>query len=299
MGERRAKTDSHLEKHGILETSPTGRWRVRVRWLALALLVASACAADEAAKSDFLVTVEAITPDGALPIMALAQQVDLDEAEHTEVEAVVAACMEQGGFTYEPVPWFGPSWTEEGRYGYTDVAEVIEYGYEGPPPGEPDSRDWEGRQPPPEWGWEEALLGTERAGLVWEGAAVWSYPVGGCDEEGHTAVVGDYRAWMELMEALQRVMGGASSGSGQDPRVQAVVAAWSECMSAVGYPVAVFGESPYTSRAAAVADATCNVSVGVAPTWRAVEAEYQWSALAAHEGLLTELLSRTTVSLGG
>jgi hypothetical protein len=199
------------------------------------------------------------------------------------------------------MPWFGPKWVEEGRYGPTDVAEMMEYGYEGPPPDESarEADEWQAREPPPEWGWEEALFGPERADIVEDGRVVGSYPVGGCIEEGTTVVVGEYHAWFDLMQALQRVMAEASRAAADDPRVLAVVAAWSECMNAAGYPMAVFLESPYTSRAAAVADSTCNNAVGLAETWQAVEVEHQWAALAEREALITELLDRTTVSLEG
>ena len=219
---------------------------------------------------------------------------NLDESENAAVEAAIAVCMHRGGFTYDPVPYFGPFSRQGGRYGITDVVEAAQYGYDGPPHGDtdPDPTDWEGRLPPAEWGWEDALFGTEIHEIEWKGASVGSVTVGGCLEEGHNIVVGDYGAWIDTIDALQRLEAEARFPTEHDPRVEAVLAAWSDCMAAAGHPGATHGEPVDVSRAAAVADATCNNSVGLASSWRTVEVASEWSVLAEYEPMLVEMLSR-------
>lgn len=117
-------------------------------------------------------------------------------------------------------------------------------------------------------------------------------PEDGCSGEAQrtlTSGLGD-KPWPSGVDSNERAI--------NDSRVEAAMAAWSECMSARGYDYSSSSEpnnrewpEPPTDEeiATAVADIECKLETNLVGIWFAVESAYQQQFIDAHAGELAEL----------
>ncbi len=244
-------------------------------------------------------TVETDGTVGSVDLMALTEVLFIDEAEHFRIERAIHACMTEAGFDFAIGPYYGFDILDtEGWYGITDEAKAAEYGYKGGPVTAKEQALEEhravmfdiGRS---QVGWEDAFFGTERIYIdAGSGGGIERF-TGGCLDAGQKTVVGDANAWAELLYRVQGVQGEAYGIAEADPRVQAALAAWSDCLAEAGYQAATLEDAPYWAGVAgAVADARCNNEAGLASTWAEVQGAVLTNLFQAEGADLEGLLSR-------
>ena len=239
-------------------------------------------------------TVETDGTVESVDLTALTDALFIDEAEHFKIERAIHACMTEAGFDFAIGPYSAFDLLDtRGWYGITDEAKAAEYGYEGPIP-DPDEALQEHRAlmfdiSRSQVGWEDAFFGTERIYIDAGSGGGLERPHGGCLDAGWETVVGDANAWHELGARVQGLLGEANVVAEADPRVQAALAAWSDCLAEAGYQAATLEDAPYGAGVdGAVANARCNNTAGLASTW----GEVQTTALA-------DLLQENAADLAG
>lgn len=266
--------------------------------MATVLLVAS-CTAEAV---DITTTVEINGPVESVDLTVLREVLFIDEAEHFKIERAIHACMTEAGFDFAIGPYYPIDFLDtEGRYGITDEAKAAEYGYEGGPVAAVHEALEEHRAllfdiSRSQVGWEEAFFGTERiyidAGI---GGGIERL-AGGCLDAGYESVVGDVNAWHDLLARVLSVQGEAYAAAEADPRVQAALAAWSNCLAGAGYQAATLEDIPsWAGVDGAVADARCNNTAGLASTWGEVQTTVLADLLQASGANLNGLLVRLVV----
>ncbi len=254
-------------------------------------LLASACSP---AATDTTAVTEVREP---IDLNDLAEVLFIDEAEHFRIERAIHACMTEAGFDFAIGPYYAIDILDtEGWYGITDEAKAAEYGYKGGPVTATEQALEEhravmfdiGRS---QVGWEDAFFGTERIYINAGGSD--ERLGGGCLDAGWETVVGDANAWHELEARVQGIQGEAHVTAEADPRVQAALAAWSNCLAEAGYQAATLEDAPYGAGVdGAVADARCNNEAGLASTWAEVQGAVLTNLLQAEGANLEGLLSR-------
>lgn len=214
-------------------------------------------------------------------------------------------CMKRFGFVYEPPP--SPIGFQEGfmdlRYGLIDGERASKFGYHGAPAGGVGRV----RRPTPDRVWLLVLTGGEQAvaaspapgstsGLSHNGVSI---PPGGCLGEATARLEKDGGTYSDA-DIAREINHGSYGRSLEHPRVRAVFAEWSKCMSAKGYKYATpltanddpaFGGPTPSAReiATAVADVACKREANVVGVWYAVEVALQTQAIEQHAEELAEI----------
>lgn len=211
---------------------------------------------------------------------------------------VITKCMAQFGLTWKVAP---PVTSTSGgiqdrRYGLTSGTDAAANGYHLPdaaPPAYPKESSDE----------RLALIGPEAIGKP-AGSTVEltgrKVPVGGCQAEAGRAVDGDAGA-LPASDVAARISSESYRDSMQDPAVQKVFAAWSDCMKTRGFsyrdPIsAVAGFTGKTASATekrtAVADVSCKQQTNLVRVWFASDARVQRTMIAPQAAVLATILTR-------
>ena len=245
--------------------------------------------------AELLDVMTAATPAGGLPLATLVGMVVPDQEAHDAIQHAIASCMNEKGFDYLPVPYLPIDLFGGRRYGITDEAQAARYGYDSPPSPSDAIEEELMARPPVD---ETALFGDGATASIDGGlGGVSTVRIGGCLQQGWGSVFGDYVAWNILFERIQEIVGEAYVAAETDAQVERALSKWVACMAEAGYAVTSLEDAPYGGGpAAAVADAHCNQTSGLASTWAAVEAEQQWSLLLAHADALSTLIDDTTIA---
>ncbi len=210
-------------------------------------------------------------------------------------------CEQRFGITGppEPPPGAGPRTANERRYGITDRRLAATAGFRvstDPPvsvakPTEPaDPRTLE-------------VLTGEGHHVV-DGQPV---PPGGCSGEARRGMRAGAPAGVDRFLA-QRLSQDSYFRSQRDPRVQAVLRTWSDCMRGHGFryptPLAAAGDPHFrtgpvtpTEKSAATADLDCKATTNLIGIWSSVEADLQRSAITANRDALDTLLRANDAEL--
>lgn len=182
------------------------------------------------------------------------------------------------------------------RYGITDlsVARTAGYGLSAAAAGshEPQSRD---DLPPAE---RAVLIGTAKNG-----------PIGGCAGEASRQLDLDHKTPANA-RTVNDMTAEAFKRTQSDPRVQAVFATWSHCMSAMGFtyanPIVAAGDPRWHKESAspgelelatAKADIMCKVNTNLIGVEYAAEADWQNVEISQNAGAL-EKISRSVAARG-
>lgn len=128
-------------------------------------------------------------------------------------------------------------------------------------------------------------------------------PAGGCRAVGDQAIAAS--AVLAQSPAAEQVKNQGFADSQADPRVTAVVHAWSRCMKTAGYdyasPIDAYGDPRWSTSSvsrveidAAVADVACKQKTNLVGVWFAVESAWEVRLMADDRGqLATELAGKT------
>ncbi|MET7481344.1 hypothetical protein ABZT17_44525 [Streptomyces sp. NPDC005648] len=229
--------------------------------------------------------------------------------------AAVSACMRGFGLSYPAGVRPVRHGTAENaftvlfrRYGVTEARSVRVWGYHVPRPGGPAAAravsPVKGRLPPVVRALLTGVDGSGRRVVRHHGRAV---PPGGClgapqtpAGTGLDELQGPGTSADGIVAAIKADSFGRSEA---DPRVEAVVRAWSRCMSARGYRIrdplhaaAVPSmDAPAPTRAEiarAETDVVCKTRTNLVGTWFAVESAYQRVAIHAHQDELAAVARR-------
>ncbi|WP_157855734.1 hypothetical protein [Streptomyces aureocirculatus] len=227
---------------------------------------------------------------------------------HLAQEQLVARCMTVRGFRYRPSPWFVPRTPGEDdpRRG-DEVERRREDGYEAAAnlrkaqlPADPNAAYVNSLTAARRTSYTAALFGTlghkVKAELP-DGSETYMY-ADGCNARALNRLYGDLAVWMRAQMVATNLDTEIDRRILEDKRVKALDAPWSRCMAAAGHRYrstsaarsAVFdgydkalrkksarGEATAKRRetAVAVADATCDASVGRARLVRSLDHHYR------------------------
>ncbi|WP_462183686.1 hypothetical protein [Frankia sp. AgKG'84/4] len=210
-------------------------------------------------------------------------------------------CEQRFGITGppEPPPAAGPRTANERRYGITDrrLATTAGFRVSTDPPVSV-AKPTEAADPRT----SEVLTGEGRH--VVDGQPV---PPGGCSGEASRGMRAGAPAAVDRFLA-QRLSQDSYFRSQRDPRVQAVLRTWSDCMRGRGFsyptPLAAAGDPHFrtgpvtpTEKAAATADLGCKATTNLIGVWSSVEADLQRSAITSNRDALDTLLRANDAEL--
>lgn len=238
--------------------------------------------------------IDLVTSSGAVPVQMWRVQV--------ADEKLTERCMWAAGFT-----WTGSAQPPAPRRDAAQMlADARRNGY-GMSDVDPEAGPEPGAAPDPRM--LAALIGPEedRAELVIDGRASYSFPRTGCLADAHTAIYGSLDTWARISyipQEINVVLGGQAR---TDDRYQAALQGWRACMAAHGhayespldlverlaaaYPA---DRRPLARRRAAetrlaVQDVTCNQQAGLSTTEDKLRREYANRLSAKERAELTEL----------
>lgn len=227
---------------------------------------------------------------------------------HAAQERLIVRCMAGRGFSYRPNPWFVPRTPGEDDPRRGDQVERRrQVGYQAaahlrkvPLPADPNAAYVRSLSPAKQTSYTAALFGTigqkVRAELP-DGSETFMYK-DGCNARSLNTLYGDLAVWMRAQMVATNLDGEIDRRLLDDKRVTALDAPWSRCMAAAGYRYrntsaarsAVFDGYAKALRektardeaaakrretAVAVADATCDASVGRARLVRSLDRHYR------------------------
>lgn len=214
------------------------------------------------------------------------------------IQSVVTRCMSQFGLAWH-VPAAHPPQTHQidRMYGVGDLETARRYGYHPPPTaGQPlGGRPSTTRSPTAAE--SLALTGGTDTSSTYQGRRI---PVGGCGGEAHRLVTGsDDIDPTHLTDTITVAMWERSKS---DPRVAAVVKAWSACMHTAGYryasPLDAGNDHPDWQSAptagtdeirTAVTDVECKRTTNLIGVWFTVQTAYEQAAIAPRVAELTRI----------
>lgn len=163
-------------------------------------------------------------------------------AQQAQYESVVAACMQQEGFEYEPFPESAiipfladsaaPSVQDAATDGYSITTfdpSALEEGSQ-----DPNEAFVQGMSESERTAYDQALHGAPSAPSDPDAPTDWSQA--GCQGEAHLEVVGPDPLGTSAGGALREEVGRVYTALGTSPEVLTLVAAWSDCMADAGYP---------------------------------------------------------------
>ncbi|WP_344665556.1 hypothetical protein [Catenulispora yoronensis] len=241
---------------------------------------------------------------GALPMDAYYFMSEKDtRVVQQAMDLVTRDCMKRFGFDYKP-PAPDPGAAEQAKQhsglGNDDVKQAQLWGYHSPQ--QPAAQNL-----PPEPG--DGKNSPEHLVLIGEvktsgGQAV---PSGGCKGEAESRVLGP-----DLPPDQSAVLNGPGGDgkdstpggpAGHDPRVQAALKAWKDCMAKAGFSYSVPSDGPMKflkgpgqsaqpsapEIAAAVADATCKKQVNLNGIWFQAETDVENKFIEEHATAINEL----------
>ncbi|GIH07561.1 hypothetical protein Rhe02_56280 [Rhizocola hellebori] len=285
------------------------RQRAALALAALAISSVAGCSAASApAKTppaaDTLIPVSAPSVS-AVPTLDTVRGLNLPTEEYRPSEAQrnviadavrlkTAECMSQFGFGWATGTAHLPAPNQVDRlYGVSDLPTAQQRGYHLPA----NSRKAGESRPEAVLSQAERLvLGGDPSG-TYQGKPI---PVGGCTAQARRLTLGVDD--IDPTRLADTITVGMWERSKADPRVVAVVAAWSECMKQLGYkyssPLDAGGDHPEWLRAAdpsaaeirtAVDDVRCKQRTNVIGVWFTVESGYENAAIQLHLDELTQI----------
>ena len=230
------------------------------------------------------------------------QLAELDRATF----AVANACMSRYGLTLPARPQLPAQYSGNLvalRYGPSELQSASAYGYHRTTSG---SNDEQSARIPPMTGDQAMVYQGRKIGAaatspgtppVYHGVAV---PPGGCLGEAQRRIAGSEPSGQS--PHAQQIKDDGYTRSAADPRVVAVVKAWSQCMRARGFdyatPTDAFSDRRWstpsatqTEIATAVADVTCKRQANLIGTWYAVESAYEQREIAQQSAALNAELA--------
>lgn len=307
--------------HFTPRLAPTGPIRPLLLALGVAALTAGAAGCSAAAQpsspdSATTAATTSLAPDTAdglgLPIqaylMTVSQTYELQEAQGI----LITKCMHGYGFDYVP-QYASPHGTTDfdatnmsRRYGISDPATTAKYGYHLPAApgfaGTDDVASLSDAEYEVLWG-HSKTSNSDTVTTTGSGVAI---PAGGCMTESRTQAERLAPAAPQA-QLSQQVELDSFSQSQSDPRVIAVISAWSKCMAASGYTVAsplaamgVFGGPPPASQAEiteAKTDLACKASTHLIQTWDAVETQLENQMIAKNQEAFAQILQANQSAL--
>ncbi|MEJ3748575.1 hypothetical protein WEI85_35505 [Actinomycetes bacterium KLBMP 9797] len=224
-------------------------------------------------------------------------------AEHK----LVAECMSRYGFTWPAPPAERAETHQVDRlYGVADLATAQRYGYHLPPSG--NSRD----KPAGRSGGGQPLSRAELLALDGPdgGDGARSHqgkevPEGGCAGAARQQVTGASGDTIDPTRVADAITVEMWQKSKSDPRVVAVVAAWSACMTQAGYDYpsplqvsdarwSVTGAITAVEIRTAVADVRCKQRTNLIGVWFTIESGYERQAVQQQIERLTGIRSKWT-----
>ncbi|GCE75822.1 hypothetical protein CBZ_08780 [Cellulomonas biazotea] len=287
--------------------------------VALVLAVtAAACAGAPGGGDEVPAGQEAEQAASSSPLDAYWSQIgtlgDADRQRHETLERLVARCMTEEGFTYEPVPYLPTSadalpgsgtlaWAREHGYGITTLAEAVSAAGGGTAGTDPNVATL------------NRMSDAERAAWTIAHRGAGAASTGGWQQQGcrgqaehqlaAAALPGDDAGYLALREAYDAEPFDAAS----DPAVAQALAEWAGCVAAAGHPAATPDAAQDLVRdaqragtakaelralelAVAVADRTCQESTGYAAAVDAARAAHDQRFVDAHQAELDALVER-------
>ncbi|MFD9884552.1 hypothetical protein ACFWZT_24150 [Streptomyces alboflavus] len=227
---------------------------------------------------------------------------------HAAQEQLIVRCMADRGFAYRPNPWFVPRAPSEDDPRKGDqVQRRRQVGYEAAAhlrkvrlPADPNAAYVRSLAAAKRTSYTAALFGTlghKVLAKLPDGSETYMY-ADGCNARALRDLYGDLRVWMRAQMVATNLDAEIDRRLLNDKRVTALDAPWSRCMAAAGHRYrdtsaarsAVFeghdkalrqksarGEAAAQRRetAVAVADATCDASVGRARLVRSLDRHYR------------------------
>ncbi|AZM93564.1 MULTISPECIES: hypothetical protein [Streptomyces] len=212
---------------------------------------------------------------------------------------LIQACMKTYGLEYPvfPEPVLSPRDSLVfRRYGITDAAAAAEWGYHLPMAQAEPSAAGSGIKPSAEQ--TTALFGRSADGTPTASFRGRELPKGGCSEKAseqlETAPSGTRGPGTGPDQLISTTKADSFRRSIEDPRVKAVFARWSKCLSTHGYDApspmeagagipSIQAEKPdATEIEAAQADIACKRTTNLVGIWFTVESDYQRTSIADH-----------------
>ena len=253
-------------------------------------------------------------PDGAsadtsLPMDAYMLTSDKDsKVVRQAMQISIHGCMKRYGFDYQLPADDSPSRTiHRLPFGIEDPKQAQVWGYHYPQtaPSPPVAAPVDPNTPDPDKNSPQQLVLT--GGVAKSGGL--SVPSGGCKGEAEQKVMGDY------LTADLSVLNGPRGSSqtpdatpggpaGRDPRVQAALTAWADCMKGKGYQYTApdqatraFLKGPGSQSAqpsadeisTAVADAACKQQTRLNPIWITAETDLEKTFIEQHATELAQV----------
>jgi hypothetical protein len=180
-----------------------------------------------------------------------------DRQNHHEVEALVAECMNEAGFEYTPMPFWGDQ-QENFEDPHADIWQLQQddpeefarqYGYgmttidyeevpESEVPEDPNVAYRESLSPNAQQEYDETLYGEEAVRTVEPGEDGEAEPVepSGCYNDAYVQVYGDRTEEEGQFQSLHEEWGTLEERITNDPRMTEATQAWIGCMADAGYP---------------------------------------------------------------
>ncbi|GAB3953890.1 hypothetical protein GCM10029976_094970 [Kribbella albertanoniae] len=229
-------------------------------------------------------------------------QVSVDEVEELEraEQILIQRCIERAGFQYMIVPRFVDPVPFTFSYVVDDAGWADKHGYgaalrrRAEAKVDPNERYFRSLPPTRQEALATALNGPEPVGLTatLPGGQVVQHSDKGCQSEAQRELYGDLPTWYASTKVIQNLKGHRFGMVLGDPRYQAALPAWSECMRDRGYrftsPDAARSEklTQVVELRQAGAEARCAISTGLGALVRELDTSYDAQLREEHQSLL-------------